>query len=135
VGFGSAYAFAFFPQEGDRLEPRVRTTLADVTSRFSVPVAFLTQPITGALMIFETGRNRDFFSHTWLWIALTLYLVVIAIFAFVAFPDSRHEYEMTREGRTPDPNYRPRGNAKVYGPLLGVLITAIAILMVWKPGD
>jgi hypothetical protein len=42
---------------------------------------------------------------------------------------------MTREGRTPDPNYRPRGNAKVYGPLLGVLITAIAILMVWKPGD
>jgi len=95
----------------------------------------LTQPITGALMIFETGRNRDFFSHTWLWIALTLYLVVIAIFAFVAFPDSRHEYEMTREGRTPDPNYRPRGNAKVYGPLFGVLIAAIAILMVWKPGD
>lgn len=139
VGFGSTYAFAFFPQEGDRLEPRVRTTLADVsykiTSRFSVPVAFFTQPITGALMIFETGRNRDFFSHTWLWIALTLYLVVIAIFAFVAFPDSRHEYEMTREGPTPDPNYRPRGNAKVYGPLFGVLIAAIAILMVWKPGD
>ena len=52
VGFGSTYAFAFFPQEGDRLEPRVRTTLADVsykiTSRFSVPVAFFTQPITGA---------------------------------------------------------------------------------------
>jgi uncharacterized membrane protein len=139
VGFGSTVAFAFFPQEGERLEPRLRTTLADVsykiTTRFSVPVAFFTQPITGALMIFETGRNRDFFSHTWLWIALTLYLVLIAIFAFVAFPDSRHEYEMTREGRTPDPNYRPRGNAKVYGPLFGVLITAIAILMVWKPGD
>ena len=61
--------------------------------------------------------------------------MVIAILAFVAFPDPRHEYEMTREGRTPDPNYWPRGNAKVYGPLFGVLIAAIAILMVWKPGD
>ena len=42
---------------------------------------------------------------------------------------------MTREGRELDPNYRPRGNAAIYGPLLGVLIVAIAILMVWKPGD
>jgi hypothetical protein len=49
VGFGSTYAFAFFPQEGERLEPRVRGTFADVsykiTTRFSVPVAFFTQPI------------------------------------------------------------------------------------------
>ena len=139
VGFGSTYAFAFFPQERRPAGASCSNDLEDVsykiTSRFSVPVTFFTQPITGALMIFETGRNRDFFSHTWLRIALTLYLVVIAIFAFVAFPDSRHEYEMTREGRTPDSNYQPRGNAKVYGPLFGVLIAAIAILMVWKPGD
>jgi uncharacterized membrane protein len=90
VGFGSTVAFAFFPQEGERLEPRLRTTLADVsykiTTRFSVPVAFFTQPITGALMIFETGRNRDFFSHTWLWIAIVLYLVLIAIFALWPSP-------------------------------------------------
>ena len=55
---------------------------------------------------------------------------------FVAFPDSRHEYEVTHPGLTPDPNYRPRGNPKVYGPLLGVLIVdRSSILMVWKPGD
>jgi uncharacterized membrane protein len=139
IGFGSTFAFAFFPQGGDRLEPRVRTTLADISykmsTRFSVPVAFFIQPITGALMIYETGRNQDFFSHTWLWIALGLYLVLISIFTFVAFPDTRHEYEMTRAGREPDPSYRARGNPEIYGPLLGVLIVAIAILMVWKPGD
>ena len=86
-------------------------------------------------MIYETGRNQDFFSHTWLWIAIGLYLILISIVAFVAFPDTRHEYEMTRPGRTPDPNYRPHWNPKIYGPLLGVLIFAIAIHMVWKPGD
>jgi uncharacterized membrane protein len=139
IGFGSTFAFAFFPQGETRLAPGVRATLAEISfkisSRFSVPVAFFIQPFTGALMIFETGRNQDFFSHTWLWIALGLYLILISIFTFVAFPDTRHEYEMTREGREPDPNYRPRGNAEIYGPLLGVLIVAIAILMVWKPGD
>lgn len=139
VGFGSTFAFAFFPQDETRLAPGVRVTLAEISfkisSRFSVPTAFFIQPITGALMIFETGRNQDFFSHTWLWIALGLYLILISIFTFVAFPDTRHEYEMTRPGATPDPDYRPHGNPNVYGPLLGVLIVVIAILMVWKPGD
>ena len=141
VGFGSTFAFAVFPDrdQAERLDPGVRTTLADisfkVTSRYTIPVAFFIQPITGALMIFETGRNQDFFSHTWLWVSVGLYLVLIGIFTFVAFPDTRHEYERTREGRTPDPTYRPRGNPNVYGPLLGILIVVIAILMVWKPGD
>jgi hypothetical protein len=54
---------------------------------------------------------------------------------FVARSDTRHEYESTREGRTPDPNYRQRGNPTVYGPLLGAIIVVIVILMVWKPGD
>jgi len=141
IGFGSTFAFAFFPDtdQADRLDAGIRRSLAEisfkVTSRFTIPVAFFIQPITGALMIFETGRNQDFFSHTWLWVALGLYLIAISIVAFVAFPDTRHEYEMTREGRERDPNYRPRGNPNVYGPLLGVLIVVIAILMVWKPGD
>ena len=101
----------------------------------SDPVVFLVQPLTGVLMIFETGRNHGFFGHTWLWIAIGLYLVFLSIIVFVARPDSKHEYEMTREGRTPDPNYRPRGNPAVYGPVLGVIIVVIVILMVLKPGD
>ena len=139
VGFGSTFAFAFFPSDADRLEPGVRATLADISyrlnTRMTAPVAFLTQPLTGVLMIFETGRNHGFFGHTWLWVAITLYLVLLAIVAFFALPDLRHEYEASRAGRTPDPTYRPRGNPNVYGPLLGVIITVIVILMVWKPGD
>jgi len=38
---------------------------------------------------------------------------------FVARPDTRQEYESTREGRTPDPNYRQRGNPTVYDPSSG----------------
>lgn len=58
----------------------------------------------------------------------------LSIIVFVARPDTRHEYEVTRAGRTPDPNYRRRGNPNVYGPLLGAIIVIILILMVWKPG-
>ena len=52
VGFGSTYAFAFFPQERRPAGASCSNDLEDVsykiTSRFSVPVAFFTQPITGA---------------------------------------------------------------------------------------
>lgn len=139
IGFGSTFAFAFFPADADRLEPGVRTTLADISykigTRLSDPVVFLIQPLTGVLLIFETGRNHGFFDHQWLWIAIGLYLIFLSIIVFVARPDTRHEYESTREGRTPDPNYRRRGNPAVYGPLLGAIIVVIVILMVWKPGD
>ena len=51
IGFGSNFAFAFFPQGETRLAPGVRATLAEISfkisSRFSVPVAFFIQPITG----------------------------------------------------------------------------------------
>jgi hypothetical protein len=33
IGFGSTFAFAFFPADADRLEPGVRTTLADTATR------------------------------------------------------------------------------------------------------
>lgn len=106
VGFGSTFAFAFFPADADRLEPGVRTTLADISykigTRLSDPVVFLIQPLTGVLLIFETGRNHGFFDHQWLWIAIGMYLIFLAIIVFVARPDTRHEYESTREGRTPD---------------------------------
>ena len=35
IGFGSTFAFAFFPQDADRLEPGVRTTLADISYKVS----------------------------------------------------------------------------------------------------
>lgn len=38
-------------------------------------------------------------------------------------------------GRAEEPGYRPRGNTSVLGPLTGVIIIVIAVLMVWKPGD
>ena len=65
IRFGSTFAFAFFPSDADRLQPGVRTTLADISykigTRFSDPVVFLIQPLTGVLLIFETGRNHGFF--------------------------------------------------------------------------
>jgi uncharacterized membrane protein len=139
VGFGSTFAFAVFPSDAEGLEPGVRAALADISyrlnTRMSAPVAFVIQPVTGLLLTFETGRNHGFFDHTWLRIAIILYLVLLAIILFVALPDTRHAYEVTRAGRTPDPNYRGRGNPNVYGPLLGVIIAVIVILMVWKPGE
>lgn len=120
IGFGSTFAFAFFPQGETRLAPASGQPSRESASRSLVailgPHRLLPPAITGALMIFETGRDQDFFSHTWLWIALGLYLILISIFTFVAFPDTRHEYEMTREERPPTRTTGPRGNPNVYGP-------------------
>jgi hypothetical protein len=45
-------------------------------------------------------------------------------------------YELARAGRTDDPEYaRLQRRSAVTGPLLGLLIVAILVLMVLKPGD
>ena len=87
-----------------RLLPNLPTS-ADVLF-----VAFVLIPAVFALVWIALPLRR---SNRLLWIAIGLYLVFLSIIVFVARPDSKHEYEMTREGRTPDPNYRPRGNPAV----------------------
>ena len=139
VGFGSTFAFAVFPSDAEGLEPGVRTALADISyrlnTRMSAPVAFLIQPVTRRAVDLRDGQEpRVLRSH----VALDRDHPVprAAVDHPVRRPaDTRHEYEVTRAGRTPDPNYRGRGNPNVYGPLLGVIIPVIVILMVWKPGD
>jgi uncharacterized membrane protein len=109
--------------------------LASVNRLLVYPVAFLLQPITGILLIFETGRNRNFFSHEWLWIAILLYAVILLLAATVDRSSFRRAYTLLREGRHDTPAYRQAVRpGTVTGPIEGVLLLVIIFLMVWKPG-
>ena len=142
VGLGPSVTFGIIGRMAE--EPGVgqsgKLALYDVLARVNrflvYPAAFVVQPVTGVLLIFETGRNRDFLSHEWLWIAIVLYAAILVLAATVDRSSFLRANGMVKEGRHDTPEYRQaiRPGA-VTGPIEGVFLLAIIFLMVWKPGE
>lgn len=142
IGFGPTFAFGIMGAQVEKPDhqPARRLVVMDILYKINVymvnPVGFVTQPLTGILLIFETGRNRGFFQHEWLVIALALYLGMLLIVLLLDTPAFRRMYALAKEGRTEDPEYKRLGKrSAITGPLIGLMVTAIIVLMVLKPGD
>jgi hypothetical protein len=106
-----------------------------IEAKVVTPVALVTQPLTGVLLIFKTGRNHEFFAHTWLWIAILLYATILVLAYGVSNPNYRKMIAMLKGGdRTPEFE-RILLKEKKLGPVFGILFVTIIVLMIWKPGD
>ena len=106
-----------------------------VTRAFIAPVLFVTQPLSGALLIFETGRNRGFFGYEWLWIAVALYIAVFVLSIFDT-PILGKLIDGLRRGEHESPEFkRMSATTTRNGIILGALTVTIMFLMVWKPGE
>jgi uncharacterized membrane protein len=113
----------------------VQTTY-DMQLKLVTPVAAVTQPVTGALLIFKTGRNHDFFSHTWLWIAILCYIAIMVMSYAISIPNYRKMIGLLKAGDAGQPEYeRIMEQEKRLGPVFGILFVAIIVMMIWKPGD
>ena len=104
------------------------------------------QGITGVGLILILGADLTSPSYRWLIGGIILYLIAILYAAFVQAPAAEHMVHLTRGGPPPGP---PPAGAPAGPPpevlatarklqrggmLLSVLIVAIVILMVTKPG-
>ena len=139
VGLGPSFVWPVAGPVLARAQPAealgILRLMKAVTSALIVPVVLVVQPLTGALLIFETGRDDGFFEYEWLWIAIALYALTYGIF-LVDLPNLRKQVHMLAEGRQDTPEFGAiTKRTTINGVALGVLVTAIIFLMAWQPGE
>ena len=138
IGIGPTFAFGLMTPmmqkasvEGSRW---IYEALVAINTKMVWPVLVL-QPITGALLIFESGRNEDFLSQEWLWIAIVIYAVLFGLAIFVDRPRQNELLQMTRSGDIDNPRYQTlRRQQDRLGMQLGLMVVVIIVLMITKPG-
>jgi len=144
VAFGPTFAFPLIGAAGAR-EPQhagfaVRIT-ASISKGLVLPVA-LWVGATGVLLIVVSGRSVG---ELWLGLAIALYVLAVGFSLFVAAPNTARLVEaVSAAPPTPAPGAAvPAGppphvaalvaKAQRNGSVMGVLLIAILLLMVFKP--
>lgn len=140
VGFGPTYAFSILgPMAAKRRGPEAVTIMEGmiaIEKKLVIPAAVLVQPLSGALLIFEAGWDDNFFSHTWLWVAILIYFTAMYIALAVQTPALEKMVEMAKGGKAQTPEFGALASkASKTGPVLGIMLMVLIILMVLKPGS
>jgi len=142
MGIGPSFALGVLGPMAGKADDATKLTLMRamiaIDSRLVTPVALVTQPLTGVLLIFQRKLNRGFFSvaHLWLIIAIVLYAIIIYMSYVVSRPRVRRMISLLEVGEGQSEGFtRLEATSKVLGPIFGLLTTAIVVLMIWKPGS
>ncbi|MDQ3954073.1 MAG: DUF2269 domain-containing protein [Actinomycetota bacterium] len=139
IGFGPTYAFSILgPMAAKRQGPEGITLMEGmiaVEKKLVIPAALVVQPLSGTLLIFEAGWNNSFFSHTWLWIAILLYVTAFYLALGQQTPALEKMVAMAKDGKAQSPEFGVLASkVSKIGPALGLMLAAIIVLMVLKPG-
>lgn len=139
IGFGPTYSFAILgPMASERPGPgglALMEAMVAVERKLVIPVAAVLQPLTGALLIFESGRNENFFSHEWLWVAILIYIALFYVAVFVQTPSIEKMIHMAKEGEAGTSTFEAIAKrVAITGPALALGLAVIIFLMVVKPG-
>lgn len=139
VGIGATFTFGVIGAVQSKIEGPGALALLEaneaIENRLVRPFALVLLPLTGALMIFARGWRNDFWSHSWLWIAIILYIVGAGLATGVLAPGVKKLIMLGTEGKAGTPEFTKLvGVQRRLGPVTSVLAVVIVVLMVWKPG-
>lgn len=139
AGFGPTFTFAILgPLAAKKQGPEGLTIMESIVAiqkTLVIPAAVVVQPLSGALLIFEAGWDDDFFSHTWLWIAILIYATTLYLALGVQKPALQKMVAMAKEGKAPTPEFGGLASkVSKIGPILTLMLLTIIVLMVLKPG-
>lgn len=137
IGIGPSFAFGVLGPMSQKLGGPGALAIMEgmhAIDRRIVNPAVVIQPTSGLLLIFES--DRSFFQAEWLWISVVLYAaIMILVYAFNN-PAFHKMIALAKEGKAETPEsggYAKR--VKALGPIIPLLMVAIIVLMVLKPGD
>jgi uncharacterized membrane protein len=138
VGFGPVFTFALLGPMSAKAGPQGGLALLEamhaIESKLVVPVAMVTQPISGVALIFVSGYNATFFSHYWLWLGIILYAIAFYLAIFGQNKRLARLIELAKAG-PPTPEFMAIGKrVSQVGPIITLLLVVIIVLMVAKPG-
>ena len=138
VGFGPVFTFMILAGRANKAGPAGAAALLEgivaIEHSITVPVATFAQPLSGIGLIFLLGWSTDFFAHTWLWVALVIYVVAYYIAVFHQTPTIARMAKLLKAG-PPTPEFAVlAARASKGGPTITVLVAAMVVLMILKPG-
>jgi len=138
MGFGPTMAFGLLGPMAEKNPGPGGLALMEgmlaIEKRFVYPAAIVVQPVTGVLLIFARGWNHDFFSHTWLLIALGAYIYALIVSFGVLSPSLHGMVRLAKEGKAGTPEFVALAKRQKLGASTGVALILIIVMMVWKPG-
>ena len=138
IGFGATFTFGVLgPLAGKTGGPQAVGMLKGIVKieKTLVYPAIVIQPVTGVLLILEEGLDNDFFSHYWLWVAILIFVVAVYLAVFQQTPAVEKMIEMGESGQAESPEFGAVAKqVATRGPILGVMLLVIIVLMVVKPG-
>jgi uncharacterized membrane protein len=138
IGFGPSFTFALLGPMAAKAGPQGGLALMEamdaIEHKLVLPVAIVVQPLSGLALIFLAGYNVNFFSHPWLWVSLILYAAAFYLAVFGQRTRLSRMIEIAKAG-PPTPEFVAIAKTVARtGPIVTVLLVAIIILMVTKPG-
>jgi uncharacterized membrane protein len=150
AGFGPTFAFPFIGAAGGKEREHANFALRTtelISKRLVIPMS-IGILVTGLILIWVAGWNL--LRSEWLLIALVLYLIALGYSGLVQNPTAARMVELTSRppggeaSGTPPPGPPPGGpppemlrlvkRMQRGGIFLTLLLVAIVLLMVWKPG-
>ncbi|MEA2433381.1 MAG: putative integral rane protein [Actinomycetota bacterium] len=139
IGFGPTFAFAVLgPLAGKLGGPQAVGVLKGIVKieKALVRPFIILQPLTGALLIFKEGLDQDFFSRFWLWGGILLFAVAAYIATAQQIPAVEHLIELGESGKADTPEFAATvKKTQTLGPVLTLMLAAIIVLMILKPGS
>ena len=138
IGFGPTFTFALLGPMAAKAGPNGGVALMEamdaIEHKLVLPVAIVVQPLSGLALIFIAGYNVNFFSHYWLWVSLILYAGAFYLAVFGQRTRLSRMIELAKAG-PPTPEFVAIAKTVARtGPIVTVLLVAIIVLMVTKPG-
>jgi len=137
-GFGPTVAFTVLGPMAGRSTPQggiaLMESIVAIERRLLIPVATVVQPVSGLALIFVAGFNNDFFRHYWLWVALIIYATAFYTAIFVQTPLIEKMIHIAKAGPPTAEFMAAAKRTQKLGPAITVMLAAIVILMVAKPG-
>jgi Predicted integral membrane protein (DUF2269) len=138
IGLGPTFTFpiwtAMARKAGPEHVPFTLRVLHTLITRMVAPLAILLL-LSGLALIFVGGW--DLLANEWLWIALTLYTINLALNLGVGLPNLNAILGILSSGavaqRMAEMEARGR-RQRLLGMSSGILVLVILGLMVWKPG-
>lgn len=138
VGIGPTFAFGILGKMAGEVGPggvHLLDALVRIGKVLVRPVALVTQPLSGALLIFESGYDKVFFDNEWLYTAIILYAAILVVAYLIDNPIVAKVVEMMRAGRAGTPEFQALvKRTSMNGMFMGIATTIIIVLMIWKPG-
>jgi uncharacterized membrane protein len=133
-GIGSVVLNGLYGAEAKKAGPNGGNAVVRANFRVTTVAEYIIYliPVTGILMVLDDARWD--FSDTWVWMAITLYVIAIGIAHAVLIPGSKKMIELTQGPPTPEVEAVGK-RLGIAGTANNLIVVALVVLMVWKPGS